>query len=178
MEINQEQIKQLIHQAISEQLRIGTGVDFHSLHEGCPLVLAGVDIPHDKGFHVKRSDGDPVSHAIVDAILAATNQGDITDWFSDEDEITGVRSIDYLGELSRKLLEPRHITIVSIQVIILAEQPRLKPFFLEMQREITSQLEIKPQQVSIQGKTYEGNGIIGREQGIEVRAMVTLLKEI
>lgn len=177
MEMNQEQIKHLIHQAISEQLRIGTGVDFHSLHEGYPLVLAGVTIPHDKGFHVKRSDGDPVSHAIVDAMLSATNQGDITDWFSDEDNITGARSIDYLGELSRKLLEPRHITIVSIQVIILAEQPRLKPFFPQMQEAIARQLDIKPQRVTIRGKTFEGKGIIGQEQGIEVLSTVSLLMD-
>lgn len=177
MEMNQEQIKQLIHQTLSEQLRIGTGIDFHSLHEGYPLVIAGVTIPHSKGFHVKRSDGDPVSHAIVDALLSATNQGDIADWFSDEDDITGVRSIEYLGELQSKLLVPQHITIISIQVIILAEQPRLKPFFSQMQTTIASQLGIKPQRVKIQGKTYEGKGIIGRNQGIEAQVIVMLLAE-
>lgn len=176
MDTNQEQIKQLIHQALSEQLRIGTGIDFHSLHEGYPLVLAGVTIPHGKGFYVKRSDGDPVSHAIVDALLAATNQGDITDWFSDEDGATGVRSIDYLGELAGKLLEPQHITIISIQVVILAEQPRLKPFFPQMRAAIASQLDIEPRRVIIQGKTFEGKGVIGEEQGIEVLASITLLR--
>src|SRR5437763_3565143 len=126
MEMNQEQVKKLIHQTLSEKLCIGTGIDFHSLHEGYPLVLAGVTIPHDRVFHVKRSDGDPVSHALVDALLAALGQGDITDWFSDLDNIINAHSIDYLGELYAKLLKPRVITIISVQVIILAEQPRLK----------------------------------------------------
>ena len=178
MEMSQEQIKQLIHQALSENLLIGTGIDFHSLHEGCPLVIAGVTIPHTRGFHVKRSDGDPVSHALVDAILAALGQGDISDWFSDQDNIANARSIDYLGELHKKLLKPQDITLIRIQVTILAERPRLKPFFSEMQKDIATQLEIKPQQVSIQGKTYEGKGIIGQEQGIEARAVVILLHKI
>jgi 2-C-methyl-D-erythritol 2,4-cyclodiphosphate synthase len=177
MEMNQEQIKKLIHQTLSEKLRIGTGIDFHSLHEGYPLILAGVTIPHERGFHVKRSDGDPVSHAVVDALLAAVGEGDITDWFSDQDNITNAHSIDYLGELYKKLLEPQRITIISVQVIILAEQPRLKPFFPHMQREIASQLAIKPQQVKMQGETYEGKGMIGQNQGIEARAKIILLAE-
>src|SRR5438270_11073376 len=128
MEIYPQQIKQVIRQVISEELCIGTGIDFHSLHEDYPLVLAGVTIPHNKGFHVKRSDGDPVSHAIVDALLAAMGKGDIADWFSDQDGITDARSIEYLGELHKKLFLPQAITLVSVQVIILAEQPKLKPF--------------------------------------------------
>src|SRR5712692_879411 len=114
MEIDPKQIKQLVQQVISEQLRVGTGTDFHSLYEGYPLVLAGIPIPFDKGFCVKRSDGDPVSHAVVDALLAALNQGDITDWFSDEDSVTGARSIEYLEHLYRSLLQPKRIHIISI----------------------------------------------------------------
>ena len=98
----------------------------------------GVPIPFEKGFRVKRSDGDPVSHAVVDALLAALNQGDISDWFSDEDTITGARSIVYLDHLYRSLLQPTHIHIISIQVVILAEQPKLKPFFPKMREEIAA----------------------------------------
>lgn len=177
MEKDPKEIRQLIQQTIREQLRIGTGTDFHSLYEGYPLVLAGIPIPFEKGFHVKRSDGDPVSHAIVDALLAALNRGDIGDWFSDEDNVTDARSIDYLEHLYRSLLEPANIHIISIQVTILAEQPRLKPFFIKMQEEIASRLHIEPQQVSIQGKTYEGKSVIGQQEGIEVRSLVTLLHE-
>src|SRR5450755_889949 len=127
-----EQINQSIHRALFEQLRYGSGIDFHSLNEGYPLVLAGVFIPSKQGFCVKRSDGDPVSHAIVDAILAAMGLGDIADWFNDEDGIEDARSINYLSELHYRLLVPRKITIVNVQAIILAEKPKLKPFFSQM----------------------------------------------
>jgi len=160
---------------ISEELRIGTGIDFHSLYEDSPLVLAGVTIPHNKGFQVKRSDGDPVAHAIVDALLAAMGKGDIADWFSNQDGITGARSIEYLGELHQKLLQPYAVMLISVQVIILAEQPKLKPYFPQMQKHIAQQLDIDEEQVSIQGKTFEGKGIIGQQEGIEVEAIVALL---
>ncbi len=169
------QINRLIHQALSDQLRLGTGTDFHSLYKGYPLVLAGIAIPSDKGFHVKRSDGDPVSHALVDALLLALGRGDIADWFDDQDDIINARSIDYLEELCKKVLTPEGITIINAQVVILAEEPRLKPFFGKMKGEIATRLHIDPQRVGIQGKTYEGKGIIGRQQGIEARATIILL---
>lgn len=168
-------MKQLIRQTIREELHIGTGIDFHSLYEGYPLVLAGVTIPHHKGFHVKRSDGDPIAHAIVDALLAATGKGDIADWFNDQDGITGARSIDYLGDLRERVLQPGGIIIISVQVIILAEQPKLKPFFPQMQAQIAEQLDIDKGRVSIQGKTFEGRGIIGQQEGIETLATIALL---
>ena len=132
-----------ISQVLAEQLRIGTGIDFHSLHKGCSLTLAGVHIPFDKGFQAKRSDGDPVSHAIVDALLAALGEGDIADWFNDQDGTTDAQSINYLGELKQRLLILQEVTILNVQAIILAEEPKLKPFFQQMKYNISKQLEIE-----------------------------------
>jgi 2-C-methyl-D-erythritol 2,4-cyclodiphosphate synthase len=165
-----------ITQVLSEQLRIGTGIDFHSLHENYPLTLGGVVIPSSKGFHVKRSDGDTVSHAIVDALLAALAKGDIADWFSDQDGVTNAASISYLGIIYEKLLTPHNVLIINLQVIVLAERPTLKPFFQQMKENIAEQLRIDIDRISIQGKTFEGKGIIGSQQGIETRASVALLK--
>lgn len=170
------QITELIHQTLSDQLRLGTGTDFHSLHKGYPLVLAGTVIPSDKGFRVKRSDGDPVSHALVDALLLALGKGDIADWFDDQDGSINARSIDYLEELFKKVLAPEAITILSIQLVILAEEPKLKPYFVQMKNEIGTRLRMDPQRIGIQGKTFEGKGIIGRQQGIEARATIMLLE--
>lgn len=175
MEKSMEHMRLAVHQLLIEQLRIGTGVDFHSLYDGCALVLAGITIPHQKGFSVKRSDGDPVSHALVDALLAALNAGDIADWFSDQDGIRNARSIEYLSHLRENLLEPRNVAIINVQVTILAEQPKLKPFFPQMRQGIADQLGVDASRISIQGKTFEGKGIIGQQQGIEVRVLVALL---
>src|SRR5713101_7857638 len=158
--IESKEIDQLVCRALSEQLRLGTGTDFHSLHKGYPLVLAGVPIPSKKGFHVKRSDGDPVSHALVDALLLALDKGDITDWFDDQDEIINARSIDYLGELHSRILAPQDVVIISVQLVNLEEETKLKPFFAQMKRESATKLEMDPQRIGIQGKTFEGKGII------------------
>lgn len=170
------QISEIIHQTLSDQLRLGTGADFHSLYKGFPLVLAGIAIPSDKGFRVKRSDGDPVSHALVDALLLALGKGDIADWFDDQDGIMDAHSIDYLGEVYEKVLAPEGITIISIQLVILAEEPKLKPYFTQMKKEIATRLKMDPQRIGIQGKTFEGKGIIGRQQGIEARATIMVLE--
>lgn len=161
---------------LSEQLRIGTGIDFHSLHENHPLVLGGVRIPSSKGFNVKRSDGDTVSHAIVDALLAALGKGDIADWFSDQDGVTHAASISYLGEIYERLLDPHKVIIINLQVVVLAEEPKLKPFFQQMKENIAGQLRIDRDRISIQGKTFEGKGTIGTQQGIETHVSVALLK--
>jgi 2-C-methyl-D-erythritol 2,4-cyclodiphosphate synthase len=165
-----------INQILAEQLRIGTGIDFHSLHEGCSLTLAGIHIPSDKGFQVKRSDGDTVSHALVDALLAALGEGDIADWFNDQDGTTDAQSVNYLGELREKLLVPQGVIIINVQIIILAERPKLKPFYPQMKAKIAEQLKIDLHRINIQGKTFEGKGIIGKQQGIETQSIVSLLR--
>jgi 2-C-methyl-D-erythritol 2,4-cyclodiphosphate synthase len=173
--MSNETIDQAIYRILSTKLRTGMGLDFHSLYPGRSFVLAGVSIPFDKGFQVKRSDGDPVSHALVDALLASLGKGDIADWFSDQDTVAGARSVEYLRELQEKLLAPCGAVILNVQIIILAERPKLKPFFASMRDEIALQLQIAPERISIQGKTFEGKGIIGQQQSIGAQASVLLL---
>src|SRR5437867_4300718 len=126
-------------QLLSEHLRIGTAIDFHSLHENYPLTLGGVTIPFNKGFNVRRSDGDTISHAIVDALLAALGQGDISDWFNDQDGVNNSKSISYLGEIHDKLLSPQKVIIINLQITVLAEEPKVKPFFQQMKENISKE---------------------------------------
>ena len=55
-------------------MRVGVGVDAHALVEGVPLVLGGVAIEHERGL-AGHSDGDVISHALIDAILGAAGLG-------------------------------------------------------------------------------------------------------
>ena len=55
--------------------RVGIGFDSHLLETGRRLILGGVHIPHDRGL-AGHSDGDVLSHAILDALLGAANLGD------------------------------------------------------------------------------------------------------
>ena len=49
-------------------MRIGHGYDVHKLVEGRKLILAGVEIPHEKGL-LGHSDADVLTHALMDALL-------------------------------------------------------------------------------------------------------------
>ena len=80
--------------------RVGLGVDAHALEEGVPLVLGGVRFDHPRGL-AGHSDGDVIAHALVDALLAAVNGGDIGTLFPSDDP--GLEGIDSLDMLARGL---------------------------------------------------------------------------
>src|SRR6266480_7666761 len=81
---------------LAQRQRLVFASDFHAFAEGRSLTLAGVTFENfPKGPNTRRSDGDVVAHALVMALAAAVNKGDIDDWFPDTGE-TGIRSIDYL----------------------------------------------------------------------------------
>ena len=57
-------------------MRIGQGYDVHRLTAGRKLILAGVEIPYEKGL-LGHSDADVLTHALMDALLGACALGDI-----------------------------------------------------------------------------------------------------
>src|SRR6266566_10139130 len=113
--------------ALAKKQRLAFASDFHAFAEGRTLILAGVSFENfPKGPNTKRSDGDVVAHAIVMALAAAVNKGDIDDWFPDTGE-TNVRSIEYLPQMRHRLIEPGHLLLGTVDVTILCgEQPRMK----------------------------------------------------
>jgi 2-C-methyl-D-erythritol 2,4-cyclodiphosphate synthase len=165
--------------ALAKKQRLAFASDFHAFDEGRTLVLAGVpfeDFP--KGPNTKRSDGDVVAHAIVMALAGATNTGDIDDWFPDKGE-TGVRSIEYLPEMRRRLIEPQQLVPGTIDVTILCgEQPRMKKRLPEMQRNIATGLGISSEQVHVKVSSMDGQDEIARLEGIEARVLISLWQDL
>ena len=51
--------------------RIGTGFDVHALVEGRPLILGGLEIPHEKGLQ-GHSAADVLLHAVIRILRSAT----------------------------------------------------------------------------------------------------------
>src|SRR6266852_7991328 len=103
-----------IAQTLAKTQRLAFASDFHAYAEGRQLTLAGVTFEtFAKGPNTRRSDGDVVAHAIVMALVAAVNRGDIDDWFPDMGE-TGARSLDYLPDLRKRLIEPGQVLIGTI----------------------------------------------------------------
>src|SRR5689334_7139065 len=126
---------------LAKKQRLSFASDFHAFAEGRQLVLAGVPFEKfSKARNTERSDGDVIAHAIVMALAGATNTGDIDDWFPDKGEV-GVRSIDYLPDIRKRLIEPKQIVIGNVDITVLCgEQPRMKKRVPEMQRNIAEGL--------------------------------------
>jgi 2-C-methyl-D-erythritol 2,4-cyclodiphosphate synthase len=174
-EATRTELMREIIQTLAKKQRLAFASDFHAFAEGRRLVVAGVSFEtFPKGPNTKRSDGDVVAHAIVMALAAAVNQGDIDDWFPDKGE-TGVRSIEYLPEMRRRLIEPEHLLLGTVDVTILCgEQPRMKKRLSEMQQNIAEGLGIGRDQVHVKVSSMDGNDQIARLEGIEARVLLSL----
>ena len=156
-------------------MRVGIGYDAHQLVTGRDLVLGGVKIPHKKGL-LGHSDADVLIHSIMDAIFGAAALGDIGQHFPDTDaEYKGISSVELLKKVA-KLLEEHRLVIENIDSTIIAENPKLKPYFQEMTENIAKALEINVDQVSVKATTEEKLGFTGREEGIAAQAICSLTK--
>ena len=166
-----------IAQVLAQKQRLAFASDFHAFAEGRHLTLAGVTFEtFPKGPNTKRSDGDVVAHAIVMALAAAVNQGDIDDWFPDQGE-TGVRSMEYLPQMRRRLIETDQLLLGTVDVTILCgEQPRMKKRLPDMQRNIADGLGISLDQVHVKVSSMDGQDEIARLAGIEARVLISLWK--
>ena len=153
--------------------RTGIGFDAHTLAEGRPLVIGGVNIPHSRGL-LGHSDADVLVHAVMDAILGALALGDIGDHFPDtEEEFEGSDSLELLSHV-QKLIEDKGYCCENLDSIIIAEKPKLKSYIGEMRENIASVLKINIDQLSIKATTTEHMGFTGRQEGIAAQATVLL----
>jgi 2-C-methyl-D-erythritol 2,4-cyclodiphosphate synthase len=157
-------------------VRIGQGFDVHKFAEGRKLVLAGVEIDHDKGLE-GHSDADVVTHAVIDALLGAAGLGDIGMHFPDSDpSFKDVRSIGLLEIISGAIFG-LGFDIANIDVTVIAQEPRMGPYRADMVGNLAHALGVDPIRVNIKATTTEGLGFVGRSEGIAAMA-VTILKKI
>ena len=155
--------------------RVGTGFDVHQLTEGRKLILGGVDIPYDRGL-LGHSDADVLTHAVMDALLGAAGLGDIGQHFPDSDD--AYKDADSMKLLAKvkKMLEENFYSIGNIDVTLIAQKPKIRPYVDEMRDNISGVLEIDRSRVNIKGTTTEKLGFTGREEGIACEAVCTIYR--
>lgn len=164
---------QLAEERLGE-LRVGTGLDIHPLVAGRPLILAGHIVASDRG-PAGDSDGDPLTHALIDALLGATAQGDIGTLFPPGDPAyRGARSLELLAQTRLRLAGP--VTVVNVDATIVLQSPRLGPHLAAIRARLAAALDVAPERVSVKAKTADHLGALGREEGIA--AQVTLLLRV
>jgi 2-C-methyl-D-erythritol 2,4-cyclodiphosphate synthase len=158
---------------MESRLRIGIGYDTHPLVKKRRLVLGGVEIPFNKGLD-GWSDADVLTHAIIDALLGAAALGDIGSHFPPgEAAYKDISSLVLLEEVKDKLTAEGW-RISNIDATVITEQPKLAEFISQMRYSLSQTLSIEVSQVSVKASTSAKLGCIGREKGIEARAVALI----
>ena len=154
------------------ELRVGIGVDAHAFADGVPLVLAGVRFEHPRGL-AGHSDGDVITHALIDALLGAAGVGDIGTLFpSDESTPAGIDSLDLLRDAVARVREAGY-ELVNADCVLIGEQPRIA----ERRREMESRLsEVAGGPVSVRATTTDKLGFTGRNEGLAAHAVALLAR--
>ena len=162
---------------MSERLtiRVGVGYDSHRFAPGGPLVLGGVRIPSD--VHLQgHSDGDAVCHAATDAILGAAALGAIGAMFADTDAANAGRDSIEMLEIAVQTLQRAGWSVGQLDVVVVAESPRIAPHRLAMRERIAAATGVPANDVSIKGKTNELMGFVGRGEGVACIATATIIR--
>ena len=153
--------------------KVGFGIDIHPFEDGKQMVLCGVDIDSPIGFKA-HSDGDVAIHALIDALLGASNLGDIGELFPDTDsKYKNANSRELLSVVS-KLVKSVGYEIVNCDLSIVAQAPKISPYKDEMKKALADILDIGKNQINIKATTGEELGFVGRKEGVVVYATATL----
>jgi 2-C-methyl-D-erythritol 2,4-cyclodiphosphate synthase len=155
------------------EYRVGIGVDAHALEPGVPLVLGGVGIPSNRGL-AGHSDGDVLSHALIDALLGAAGLADIGAMFpSDDARWEGASSLDLLASAYAAVGE-RGFELVNADCILIGEEPRLAPHRLEMRKRLADALHVDEERIAVRATTTDRLGFTGRGEGLAAQAVALL----
>ena len=156
-------------------MRIGHGYDVHRLVECRDLILGGVKIPYELGL-LGHSDADVLLHAVSDALLGAAGLGDIGKHFPDTDpQYKGANSLRLLEIVGIKVAEAGY-RISNIDVTMIAQAPKLRPYLEIMERNIAQALSLDVSRVNVKATTEERLGFTGEGLGMSCHA-VCLLEE-
>jgi 2-C-methyl-D-erythritol 2,4-cyclodiphosphate synthase len=150
--------------------RVGIGVDAHAFADGVPLVLGGVAFDSPRGL-AGHSDGDVVTHALIDAVLGAAGLGDIGSLFpSGASTPAGASSLDLLREALEQVRAAGY-AVVNADCILIGEEPRLSPRRAELERILTELIDAP---VTVRATTTDKLGFTGRGEGLAAEAVALL----
>jgi 2-C-methyl-D-erythritol 2,4-cyclodiphosphate synthase len=155
------------------EFRVGIGFDAHALSDDVPLVLAGVDFPGERGL-VGHSDGDVISHALIDAILGAAGRGDIGELFpSGDPEWLDASSIRLL-QRAYEVVRTGGFELVNADCILIGERPRIAELREAMGARLAGALGAELGQVTVRATTTDRLGFTGRGEGLAAHAVALL----
>lgn len=152
-------------------MRIGHGFDVHKFGGDKPCILGGVLIEGHIGF-IAHSDGDVLIHALCDALLGACALGDIGRLYPDTSEKFANIDSRILLRDTFDLIVKNGYRIVNIDITVLAQSPKISVYQQKMRENISQDLNLSINDISIKATTTEKLGFVGRKEGVAVEAVV------
>jgi 2-C-methyl-D-erythritol 2,4-cyclodiphosphate synthase len=154
-------------------MRVGLGIDAHAFDAGVPLVLGGIEFPGEPGL-AGHSDGDVITHALIDALLGAANLGDIGTFFpSDDEAYEGISSLLLLRRAYGQVREAGY-ELVNADCVLVGERPRIADRRDEMRGRLAETMGVEPERIAVGATTTDRLGFSGRGEGLAAQA-ITLL---
>ena len=174
-EINNKKITINSDIRINNSTKYGLGFDVHKLVPNKKLYLGGIKIPSALGT-LGHSDGDPVLHAVTDAILGSCGMGDIGEKFSDKNKkFKNIRSTILLNKIIDEV-RGKGFLINNIDINIITQKPKIQKYKKKIINCIAKICKILPTQINIKGKTTEKLGVIGKEKAIACEVIASVIK--
>ncbi|KAJ0265698.1 2-C-methyl-D-erythritol 2,4-cyclodiphosphate synthase [Hirschfeldia incana] len=156
--------------------RVGHGFDLHRLEPGYPLIIGGIDIPHDRGCEA-HSDGDVLLHCVVDAILGALGLPDIGQIFPDSDpKWKGAASSVFIKEAVR-LMDEAGYEIGNLDATLILQRPKISPHKETIRSNLSKLLGADPSVVNLKAKTHEKVDSLGENRSIAAHTVILLMKK-
>lgn len=152
--------------------RTGIGHDVHRLFPGYELVLGGVVVSTEVGFNT-HSDGDVLSHALIDALAGAIADGDLgTHYPEDDPDSHDARSLDFVEEFGQYVRRAGY-EVENVDAFVVLGTVRLRPHIEAMRRNVAEALDIDQSKVSVKARSNDGLGPEG--EGTACSAWVSVL---
>ena len=156
-------------------IKVGIGYDVHQLKTNEDLYIGGVKVPSDFGS-VGHSDGDALSHAIIDALLGAAGLGDIGKFFpSDDDTWRGAKSSIFLIDVVTRIRKEGY-KINNIDATIILEAPKLEKYIVQINKSLSEIMAIDQSSINIKATTTDKLGVVGEGLGWASMAVALLIK--
>jgi 2-C-methyl-D-erythritol 2,4-cyclodiphosphate synthase len=154
-------------------MRIGLGYDIHRLVPERPLILGGVTIPSETGPDA-HSDGDALTHAIIDALLGAVALGNLGLLYPDSDPAyKDADSLELLHDTYTRVQRAGY-EIINIDTNVILEEPKLNPHLGAIRARLAECLGISVDAISVKPRTNELVGPEGRGKAIRAEAVALL----
>jgi 2-C-methyl-D-erythritol 2,4-cyclodiphosphate synthase len=154
-------------------VRVGLGIDAHAFDAGAPLVLGGLEFPGQAGL-AGHSDGDVITHALIDALLGAADLGDIGSMFpSEDDALSGISSLLLLRRAYVQV-EEAGWQLANADCVLVGERPKIADRRDEMRSRLAETVGVAPGLITVRATTTDRLGFAGRGEGLAAQAVALL----